>query len=59
MLDLLIFASRTFNSSILNRCYNVGTPTYMVYFSIIILVYFSIIIYKIRQAVAKTPRNRD
>lgn len=45
----IIFASRTFNSTFLNCCYNVGTLTHMVYFSIIILVYFSIIIYKLEQ----------
>ena len=41
----IIFTLCTFNSAHFSYYYNVKTLTYMVYFSIIIVVYFSITIY--------------
>ena len=41
----IIFALCTLNSTLVNYYYNVKSTTYMVYFSIIMVVYFSITIY--------------
>jgi len=41
----IIFTLCTLNSTLVNYYYNVKYTTYMVYFSIIMVVYFSITIY--------------
>ena len=41
----IIFALCTLNSTLVNYYYNVKSTTYMVYFSIIMVIYFSITIY--------------
>ena len=45
----IIFTLCTLNSTLVNYYYNVKYTTYMVYFSIIMVVYFSITIYMLKK----------
>ena len=50
-------SSCTFYGSLSSNLYNVETPTNMVYFSIILVVYFWIIIYRLKNGDAKIIKN--
>ena len=51
----IIFTLCTLNSTLVNYYYNVKSTTYMVYFSIIMVVYFSITIYTLWKELRAEP----